>query len=28
LVVNTGLFEADGVARILKNVVDEYLSCR
>jgi len=28
LVVNTGLFDADGVARILKNVVDEYLSCR
>jgi len=28
LVVNTGLFEADGVARILKNVIDEYLSCR
>ena len=27
LVVNTGLFDADGVARILKNVVDEYLSC-
>lgn len=28
LVVNTGLFDAAGVARILKNVVDEYLSCR
>lgn len=28
LVVNTGLFDADGVARILKNVIDEYLSCR
>ena len=28
LVVNTGLFEAEGVARILKNVIDEYLSCR
>jgi cytidylate kinase len=28
LVVNTGLFEADGVARILKNVVEEYLSSR
>lgn len=28
LVVNTGLFDVDGVARILKNVVDEYLSCR
>jgi len=28
LVVNTGLFDADGVARILKNVMDEYLSCR
>jgi len=28
LVVNTGLFDADCVARILKNFVDEYLSCR
>ena len=28
LVVNTGLFDADGVARILKKVIDEYLSCR
>lgn len=28
LVVNTGLFKAEGVARILKNVIDEYLSCR
>jgi cytidylate kinase len=28
LVVNTGLFDADGVARILKNFVNEYLSCR
>ena len=28
LVVNTGLFEADGVARILKNFIDEYLRCR
>jgi cytidylate kinase len=28
LVVNTGLFDADGVARILKNVVEEYLSSR
>jgi cytidylate kinase len=28
LVVNTGLFDAGGVARILKNVVDEYQSCR
>ena len=28
LVVNTGLFDAGGVARILKNVVDEYLGCR
>lgn len=28
LVVNTGLFDADGVARILKNVIDEYLTCR
>jgi cytidylate kinase len=28
LVVNTGLFEADGVARILKNVINEYLTCR
>ena len=28
LVVNTGLFKIDGVARILKNIIDEYLSCR
>jgi cytidylate kinase len=28
LVVNTALFDAGGVARILKNVIDEYLSCR
>ena len=28
LVVNTELFEAGGVARILKNVIDEYLTCR
>ena len=28
LVVNTGLFDADGVARILKNIVEEYLSNR
>lgn len=28
LVVNTGLFDADAVSRILKNVVAEYLRCR
>jgi cytidylate kinase len=28
LVVNTGLFDAGGVARILKNFIDEYLNCR
>jgi cytidylate kinase len=28
LAVNTGLFDADGVARILIKVIDEYLSCR
>lgn len=28
LVVNTGFFEADGVSRILKKVIDEYLTCR
>ncbi|MCK4318633.1 cytidylate kinase family protein [Candidatus Bathyarchaeota archaeon] len=28
LVVNTGLFDAAGVARIFKNFIDEYLSCR
>ena len=28
LVVNTGLFDADSVARILKNVIDEYLNYR
>jgi len=28
LVVNTGLFDAGGVARILKNFIDEYLTCR